>query len=72
VTAAAAKLYPTQKLSDGRRKTGGGGKTFYEAEMKEGQTKRDVVFMADERLKLWKRKSQQRRFTPDRSKASLG
>jgi len=51
VTAAAAKLYPNAKIVGWSKETEG-GKTFYEAEMKEGQTKRDVVFMADGKIEV--------------------
>ncbi len=51
VAAAAAKLYPNAKIVGWSKETEG-GKTFYEAEMKEGQTKRDVVFMADGKIEV--------------------
>src|SRR5215510_4302214 len=51
VTAAAAKAFPNAKVKGWSKETED-GKTFYEAEMVEGQTKRDVLFLPDGKIDL--------------------
>src|SRR2546422_680314 len=51
VIAAAAKAYPNARIVGWAREIDS-GKTFYEAEMREGQTKRDVAFMPDGTIDL--------------------
>jgi len=51
VTAAAAKAFPNARIKGWSKETED-GKTFYEAEMVEGQTKRDVMFLPDGKIDL--------------------
>ena len=51
VTAAAAKAFPKATIKGWSKETED-GKTFYEAEMVEGQTKRDVLFLPDGKIDL--------------------
>jgi len=49
VTEAAAKSYPNAKIKGWTKETED-GTTFYEAEMTEGPTKRDVIFLPDGKI----------------------
>jgi hypothetical protein len=49
VAAAAAKAYPNAKIKGWSKETED-GKTYYEAEMTEGQAKRDVIFLSDGKI----------------------
>ncbi|HYR83907.1 MAG TPA: PepSY-like domain-containing protein [Terriglobia bacterium] len=49
VAAAAKQLYPNARIVGWSKETDA-GKTFYEAEMREGQTKRDVQFLPDGKI----------------------
>src|SRR6185369_6894689 len=51
VTEAAAKAFPKATIKGWSKETED-GKTFYEAEMIEGQTKRDVLFLPDGTIDL--------------------
>ena len=51
VSASAAKAYPNARI-EGWSKETEDGKTYYEAEMIEGQTKRDVIFLPDGKIDL--------------------
>jgi hypothetical protein len=51
VAAAAAKAYPNARIVEWARETEA-GKIFYEAEMREGKTKRDVLFTPDGKIEL--------------------
>src|SRR4030095_16538762 len=51
VTGGAAKAYPHTRIKGWAKETED-GKTFYEAEMVEGQTKRDVMFLEDGKIDL--------------------
>jgi Putative beta-lactamase-inhibitor-like, PepSY-like len=51
LTAAAAKAYPNARIVGWTRETEA-GKVLYEAEMREGQTKRDVLFTPDGKIDL--------------------
>jgi len=49
VVAAAAKAFPNAKIGGWAKETED-GKVFYEAEMTEGKTKRDVLFLPDGKI----------------------
>ncbi len=51
VTAASAKAFPNARVKGWSKETED-GKTFYEAEMIEGQTKRDVLFLPDGKIDI--------------------
>ena len=51
VSASAVKAYPNARIKGWSKETED-GKTYYEAEMIEGQTKRDVIFLPDGKIDL--------------------